>query len=483
MIFVSVSCYNLDKGFEMGSQDVVPANTDVLVIDTITMNSYTVKADSMVTSGFKSALVGLYQPTNEYMDAYLGTDTVSSYFMISQPLSEPVLNTHYPDQAPTTAIYDSAVLVLRHSHYWYGDTTLPFTVVVHHLTQPLNYKFTTNFDGLKYNVSRITTGDQNSPVLGSKTYYPYPSSKYNVFVRLDDQFGKYLFDQVDSLNPLFISSNTTLFPSFVDTMKGFLLTPGTQPSAVLGFVESDSSMTIRIYYHGNAPPAISDVPFNGLIARSFDFKVHTTGTLSNLQFTRYIPNAPYPLNTLKYQNYEVSTHLTNSLSYVQSATGYMTRLEFPTLINILNSIQNIRLISATLYIVPQRQSFRYYELPTNISIYQSDNANDVVQLVTSTGTSPTYKLYTNKLNQETPAYYALDVTAFVNSILTSTGGLSNSQIPALLIAPTTSGTSGSLFGTGSGSINMDRLIIDNHLYFNNTNGINSTGLTITYWRY
>src|SRR5208337_1066172 len=78
-IFILVSCSNDNQGFAIGSE-IIPSNTDVVVLDTFSLQSYTVKVDSIATSGFTKALVGLYQPTNANEDVYLGTDTVSAYF-------------------------------------------------------------------------------------------------------------------------------------------------------------------------------------------------------------------------------------------------------------------------------------------------------------------------------------------------------------------------------------------------------------------
>ncbi len=475
ILFIIVSCQNDNTGYAIGSE-IVPINSDVIVSDTFSIGAYTVKYDSIATSGFTNCMVGLYNPTNQYMDGYLGTDTVSAYFTVNAPTTLPLLNSlsrNLNGIATTSAIYDSCVLLLRNSHYYYGDTTLPFTVNVHHLSRQLIP--VPNVNGLRYNNSKLTPDDQNSPIIGSKVYYPRPSNKLSEYVRLNDTFGLDLFNKVDSANAIF-----TIPTQFSTYINSFLLTPGKNSSSVIGFAETDSALTIRIYYNGNANVNTNLPPAEGYTLRFFDFKVSTT---SHGQYNRVIPNSPYPLNTIKYQFNKVSAKLTNNLTFLQGSTGYMTRLEFPSLPTILATAQNIKLLSATLYLVVQRQSFQYFTMPPDISVYQTDDENDLVGLINSTGSTSSAKLYVNKLNDITPAYYAIDITAFVNNVLTTPGGLTNTTVPAILITPQFTGVSSSTGSSGNGSSDINRLVIDNKKFLSNQSSINATGITINYWRY
>ncbi len=478
LIFIIVSCQNDNTGTAIGST-VVPTNTNTIYCDTFSINSFTVKADSVPTSGFKTAIVGLYQPTNDYFDATLGNDTVSSYFTITPPTTLPVLNSEarqYPGPR-TTAVFDSAVLVLRHSHYYYGDTTLPFTLIVHHLPKPINWNINPKSSGIRYNNSYLTSQDLNSPVIGIKTYLPRPSYNFNIFVRLDNSFGRDLFNKVDSNSIIF-----NLNGQFNVYIGSFLLSPGSQPSAILGYVNSqtDSSIVLRIYYHGNTP-LTGGIPANNLVARSFDFKSVTSGILGNLQFNRYSSSPPYPLNTLIYQKDKVSSNLTNKYSYIQSGTGFMSRLEFPSLFSVLSSAKNIKILSATLYLVPQNQSYKLFKLPSSISVHLTDDVNDILD---DTGISA--NLITNKLNTggSAPAYYVADISSFVNSVLNPASGSLSNQIPSLLITPNYSSITSYAGVSASGASNLSRVIIDyNKTVNSNQNGINVTGISITYWRY
>jgi hypothetical protein len=480
-IFIVVSCHNDNLNNAIGS-DIVPAISNVIYNDSFSIAAYTVKADSIPTSGFLTAMVGLYQPKNQYFDNFIGSDTVSSYFTVSQPATLPLLNSGARNitGAPFAAIFDSAVLVLRSSHYFYGDTTLPFTLIVHHVSLPMNFAINPRNNGIRYNTSNITSQDKNSPVIGIKTFLPRPSYNYNIFVRLDNKFGRDLFNKVDSDNVMFSTTG-----GFNDYIGSFFLTPGNQPSAVLGFVESDkdtSSLVIRIYYHGNAPLP-GGVPSAILVGTSFDFKCITSANnpsgLGNLQFNRFIPNPAYPLNNLQYQNNKVSSNLTQQLSYVQSSTGFMTRLEFPTLLSVLASTQNIKLLSATLYLVPNNQVANIFNLPSTISIYQTDNVNDIGALLTNA----TLTINPVQNGQSAPFYYTAVITTFVNSMLNPSSTTLANPVPAILVTPTYSPITSYLGTSSLGNSNLDRVIINNSKNGSNQNGIHVTGIAITYWLY
>ena len=117
-----MSC--IEQG-EIGSS-INQSNVEVISLDTFTLDISTVVLDSMITSGSNQILVG------SYPDDRLGRLTSTSYFQIGIP------STSLDDFRESTAL-DSICLILPYTYYS-GDTTVPFTLSVHTLTEDLEYE-------------------------------------------------------------------------------------------------------------------------------------------------------------------------------------------------------------------------------------------------------------------------------------------------------------------------------------------------------
>ncbi|NJK95048.1 MAG: DUF4270 domain-containing protein [Bacteroidales bacterium] len=168
---IMFACSN-DTSFTIG-EDLTDIKSSVIVVDTTTIISYTIKADSLQTSGYSKALAG------RYSDGAFGTVTASSYFQLALPSSLSI---------DENSRYDSICLILKPTGYCYGDSTKDYTLQVHKLAEDLDNDDIT----FRYNVSEVS---YFSEILGSKTTVFRPSSGREFTVKLSDTFGALLLSK------------------------------------------------------------------------------------------------------------------------------------------------------------------------------------------------------------------------------------------------------------------------------------------------
>jgi hypothetical protein len=104
------SCNKDNQTFDIGGK-YVNVQTDLRFIDTLTVNNFTVKLDSLRTSGLDDGQGAVV--AGNYHDPEIGDISSSSYFKLSLPGTRSV---------PSTAVYDSLCLILVDNDYSIGDT-------------------------------------------------------------------------------------------------------------------------------------------------------------------------------------------------------------------------------------------------------------------------------------------------------------------------------------------------------------------------
>lgn len=121
-----VSCYKKDIQF---GNNLAESHTRLITVDTVTPVMSTWVLDSFATSGTNNLFVGIYK------DAYLGNTTASTYLQFSSP----ALSEDAATLIPNHAVYDSLVMVMRPTGYYYGDTTKPLNIGVYQLAYQPDY--------------------------------------------------------------------------------------------------------------------------------------------------------------------------------------------------------------------------------------------------------------------------------------------------------------------------------------------------------
>ena len=374
IIFVSIfwfSCSRTDIHFG----NVPDSNYSNLVyIDTVEPKLSTFLLDSFVTNNGTSFLVGRYK------DPYLGIVVTKPFFQMTIPSQTANI--------ASTSQYDSACLIVHLNKYYYGDTSRAQTLYVDELALAINYTYNNNL----YNTSDFPV----KPVsLGMKTVRLRPSVDDSVSIRLNDTKGVELFQKLQTQ-----AEEVTSDDSFQNYFKGIRLSVNdADTSSVYGL--NAATISLRIYYHTTVPlPVSSSIDFP-VKANSFSFNqilTDRTGTSLNLPSTKEYPS-----------------ELTKSISFTQYGAGVLLKIIFPSIKGIISTDKIVKLQKAVLVIRPMGQTYDKLKLPGSLYLAQTDATNTIGPVVGSATSPVEDEIY--GLN----TYYKIDVTSFINGLLTTTG--------------------------------------------------------------
>jgi len=383
---------------QFGQAYVSDTYTNIVLVDTLSANLSTVYRDSVITSGSSTILTGTYA------DSYFGKITASSFF----ELSPPALTTLDPK-----SVYDSLVLILIPNKTFYGDTTQSSQLSVYQLTNPINFPlYQTQF----YNNSNFPV---DPTPLGTSTTLIYPNITDSVFIRLSDAKGNELYNLYNSGD--YNIQNTT---SFVNYFKGLKITPAA--NGMHGLYGFKDTVTMRLYYHVNglfATPKVLDFSFyNG----------------DNKQFNQVLSDrSGSPVAAFGGADQEITSTNTNNSSYLQYITGFIPKIQFPYIRNLLLRPDYLKILKAELIVTPVSQSYTgVTPLPPQLYAYTTNQLNDLGSPLVSTSSSgyQTGNLVLDPLYNVNTAY-VYDVTAYLQQQITVG---SNNQNGLLLIPPSPS---------------------------------------------
>ena len=373
-VFIFSACNK--PQIQFGQAYVNNTYTNIVLVDTLSASLSTVFRDSVITSGSSTLLAG------NYFDNNFGNIKASSFL----ELAPPTLAT-----LDTKSVYDSLVLIMRPDKTYYGDTSLSSELSVYQLTNPINFPlYQTQF----YNNTNFSV---DPTPLGSATSLIYPNITDTVFIRLSDAKGNELFNLYNSGD--YTIQNTT---SFINYFKGLKITPPANGMhAIYGFHDT---VTMRLYYHVNglfSTPKVLDFTYYNGDSKQFN------QVLSDRSGT--------PLSAFGGADQEISSTSTNNSSYLQYITGFIPKVQFPTIRNLLLRPDYLKIIKAELVVTPVNQSYPgFTPLPPQLYAYTTDQLNNIGSALTST-TSTGYQ--TGNLVID-PLYnsnttYVYDVTSYL----------------------------------------------------------------------
>ena len=393
ILLAFISC-NKDETFQIGSK-YLEAKTNIRYLDSLTVLSYTVKLDSVRTSGLETPamLIG------KQHDPEFGEITATSYFRINPPTSLSI---------PNNAVYDSLVLILLYNNYAVGDTNVPYTINVHRLQDKLK----TRSDGYLYNTSSFAYFPE---LLGTVSLMPRPNTYDTLGIKLDDNLGNELFNLIMDEDQLVKESE--LFHNY---FRGFALTYDDADNGIVGFNFPTAAVAgsgsgyfplMRLYYHY--------FDFTTLY-KYVDFQVGSENRA--VQFNQIGLSNPM-VDFPDQQRDKLPAQESDNSTYIQAGTGIVTRLEIPFLKSLLALHENILIMKAEIQIEPVRDSYFTYPLPDNISVYSCDRINRFSSSFASDGSLTIDKIY----QEET--WYTFDVTDFVKAKLRE----ESDEVPSLLV--------------------------------------------------
>lgn len=371
------SCSSGSEDLDIGSS-LVQLESSVLLVDTFSVNLYTVKLDSLPTSDVDEAMVG------KYYNEHTGSLEMLHYFNINKASS--IDNISYNDE---TDVFDSLTVRLTYSHYYAGDTIQPFEISLYHLTEELDYVDDESSSDYIYNISSFP---YDPTPLGTYTVkVPKPVQKDTLEFRIDDSIGKEIINMVED-NSSVLESND----NFMEYMKGFVLKANSENTkAIFGFTQD--SIRLKLYTHRSGLEKKE---------KKYDF-------FSGICYNQAIADrSGTSFNSLAEQKTAISSNLTDTLSYVQGSSGIVTRIDFPTMGRSFFEYMSLFKAQLILYIPEEIASgIDTEKLPSTLTLYSTSTNN-----VLSTSSSYTATLVSDQEYNE-GSYYVADITSWMLSEL------------------------------------------------------------------
>jgi hypothetical protein len=385
------SCYK--KDVQVGSE-LAESHTRIITVDTVSvvLSSYIV--DSFPTNGNNFALIGNYQ------DSYSGKTTASTFLQ----LGPPTLSEDATTLLPKSAVYDSLVLIMKPSGYYYGDTTKPFSISVFELAEQPDYKYATYI----FNNSNLAL---KSSALASWSNTVRPNFRYTdtIKVRMPQAMGADFYDKIRNKAP-----QVTGETNFLDYFKGLCIkTSNTNSGPAYGFNLKDSSIRMRLYYHLTLPQKTD---------KFLDFVI----TRSSYQFNRIVTDRTgTSLEPTTAGQREFFASATNPFSITQAGTGVYLKVKFPSVRDLLKVNEVVRLMDAKLVLTPVKDSYDQYtnKLPGLLQLKTTDASNipSAGSLPDTTGNSVQFRAPVIDFIYGTNTTYTFNITPYVSALMNTSG--------------------------------------------------------------
>jgi hypothetical protein len=366
-------------------QTFTDSNLRVVLMDTITVRTSTIKYDSIVTSQSARILVG------QYIDTVFGTIKSNSYMGMIP----------YSYAIDTEAEFDSIALYLKQDGYYYNDTLSTNTIRVKRLTKTLK----PNDNGYLYNTSMAEYDDGD---LALFEYLPRPVDSDTLEIRLDDDLGIDLFSK-------FQLKEITNADQFKDYFKGIALLSGeTDNGSIIGFGKGAESCYIRLYYS----VAEETDRVQSYLDIKMDLNAQSSTSFSPF-FNQILASNPIvPLQGLQGKEVELESTDADNVSYIQSGVGIATKIQFPHIKTIYDIKGRGTILNAVLKIKPASGTFDdKLILRDSISIYIADRNNDITSQLT-VGESTAVRGVLNRENEEfNDIYYEFFIGSYLEELL------------------------------------------------------------------
>ena len=375
VVFVACNEDAIDSSEFVAGEVVTESNIRVILIDTITVATSTIKFDSLITSQASRVLVG------KYIDPEFGTVRCASYF-------ELLPATYTID---SEAEFDSIAMYLKFDKYYYNDTLQQNTIQVKELNETLKAYSGNDF----YNTGSFAYKEEN---LGSLSYTPRPISADSLEIRLSDSLGIDIFKE-------FQEKSITNLAEFNAHFKGVGLLPGeTEDGSIIGFSLASEDSYMRLYF--------STAEETERVANHIDFTINTTSSPIPFfnQITAEEPNEY--LKTLTDKEIDLKSTNAEGRSFIQSGVGIATRIQFPHIKSIYDIPGEGTILNAVLKIKPAAQSYDdHLILRDSLSVYLVDSNNDLTEQLS-------YVAVLNRDNQEfNDIYYELPLSSYIEKLL------------------------------------------------------------------
>lgn len=380
LIIFAGGCTKTDITFDATNDETDPG---IIYLDNYPADISTFKVDSFVTSGKSTIAAGCYR------DPVFGKITAGSYAEFSIPATNTVFGKN--------VTFDSVSLVLSPSGNYYGDTTIPVCISTSVLNENIKNEDETNTNFYNTRVFR-----KSSALLGSANVLPRPQKGTTINIRLNDNLGSDLLSKLKA-NAEEIKSQS----NFIKYFKGLHIgTDSVTTNSLLYFNTSDSNTAIRIYYKLNG------VQFE---SKTIDFKVNSTNQFNHISNN----NTGTLLSVFTPFKTQIKTSgQTGNRAYIHSNLATRIKISFPTLENLKEYGDYVKIIKAELVVTPSAGTVKYPDqLPGTLNIYVADENNSLVSVLSdSEGNTVNGNLQIDYLYGE-KTQYSFDITSLVEELI------------------------------------------------------------------
>ncbi len=333
-------------------------NVGVSLIDTFTINTSTVQLTSIPSASRGSVLVG------RVSDPSYGSISSSSYFRLGF--------SSFTNDIPETAVFDSINLVLKpnNSRYYFGDTTKTQTIRVHRLTQRLetktanplfpNQSLPVYVSGASIFSSQKFTYEETP--LGELTFRPRVTTVDSLTIKLDNSLGNDLFNLI-KLKDIKVSSNE----NFIDYFKGMALVPDDENTVAFGFSDTVQVKVNYNYFAADGSKRRGEKVLN-ITDRTYQY--------NQIDYDR--TNTSFA--SLSATNREIKTSETDGETFIQSGSGVVTKITFPSLKDFLLE-ENLSVNKAELVIETSNSGTGMYAAPSAVQLFIADKEGIPVSYV------------------------------------------------------------------------------------------------------
>lgn len=377
-ILAACSTDALNDSDFLAGETFTDSNIRVMLLDTITVQTSTMKFDSIGTSEATRMLVG------KYSDPVFGTMRSASHIEFL-PESYTV---------DSEAQYDSIVFVLKYDNYYYNDTLKTNTIVLKELVKELKPEGDTF-----YNSSFVESSEE---VVGSVAYTPRPLGSDSLNINISDTLGAALFEALQQKT--IVNSE-----EFTDFFKGFSVQPAESDNgSIIGFSLASSYM--RLYF--------SETEEDGLVEDYLDFQINTSDSPVHF-FNRITSEDPNDyLKSLTNQEMNINSSVSNNQSFIQSGIGIATRIQFPHIKSVHDIGGKGTLLDAVLKIKPAIGSYNdKLMLRDTLNVYLVDRNNDLTEQLFVGGVAAVQAIL-NRDNQEfNDIYYEIHLSSYIEKLL------------------------------------------------------------------
>lgn len=370
LVLIAFSCEDGDPDNTIGLS-LLDSDTYVEMIDTLQVVTSTVQLDSTISSGDDFGYVGFVN------DSISGKVFAETFFKVEWPTSS---NIHDDEWV------DSMVLEVNYSGFLFGDTAEVIELFVHEVA----FTYELPDDGYFYSHNKISYFPD---VLGSVEYDPQDSDSI-IEIRMTDEFTQRVFEILEERD--YTYDETT---SFQDYLEGLVITTSKDEDAIIGLDFSSSSGLVLYISEPDEYSSQREISIG--YSDSDEQFYHLEMDFSEC-----------PFSMLETSN-EFLADESNGLCLIQPAAGIFTKVELPSLENLLMISEYGTVLSAELIIKPEIGMQSHSDFPEGLVLYEGDSDNYPVDVISGSDGYDITSYFTQDVYYNENTYYGFDVSDYI----------------------------------------------------------------------